>query len=191
MAKTNVKPAVKIPTAEEQKVSITGAQLRALQQERRSKGLLPDAPKLGKEKKEKYVLSEKMLSYTIIVDPLNIYSANLGYRRYNRPDFWEFTTNVLTKMTGNTHLPLPLPAPADIQVEIGFFNVAKAARLTSVANTHLFNVKYMMKQLGIWVANNCGNDFDVFTTSGLIANQLKPGPTKEIGQAKITGVNET
>lgn len=191
MAKTIVKPAVKIPSAEEQKVAITGEQLRAqLLQNKIDKKDLIALPK-GKRVVEKHVLSEEMLAFTIIVDPLNIYKANLGFLKYNRPDFWVFTNNILTKMTANTHLPLPLPAPADIQVEIGLFNVAKAARLTSVANTHLANVKYMMKQLGIWVANNCGNNFDVFTTSGYIANQLKPGPTKEIGQAKITGVNET
>jgi hypothetical protein len=191
MAKTNVKPAVKIPSAEEQKETLTGEQLRAqLLQNKIDRRDLKGLPK-AKRIDEKHVLSEKMLSFTVIVDPLNIYKGNLGFLKYNRPDFWVFTNNVLTKMTANTHLPLPLPAPADIQVEIGLFNVAKAARLTSVANTHLFNVKYMMKQLAIWVANNCGNSFDIFTTSGFIANKLKPGPTKVIVKAVIRTVKKT
>jgi hypothetical protein len=191
MAKTNEKPTVKIPTEAEQKASITGEQLRAQQLLRKKAGLTETPVIKDKLTVEKYVPSEKMLAFTVIVDPLNIYKANLGFLRYDRPDFFEFTANVLTKTTDNINFPLPLPAPADIEAEIGLYNVAKAARLTSAANTHLGNVKYMMKQLAIWIANNCGNDFDKFTTSGFIANQLKPGPTKEIGQAIITGVNET
>ncbi len=171
--------------------AVTGEQLRAQQMERKYAAKAAKAAAPVKAKKIIYSPDEILLAYALTVSGLNVYKVNLGFLRLSRPDFFEFIGNVFSMMNGNSHYPTPSPTIAAIQTEIGLYNAAKALKQTTAANQHLANIKYMMKQLGIYVANTCTNDLPILQSSGFIANKLKPGPSKLIGKGVIRDVKKT
>jgi hypothetical protein len=140
----------------------------------------------AKKKTKVYKVEDKFLVYALVLSGLNVYKCNLGFLILSRALFFEFINNVFSMLTRNIAVyPTPSPTIVAIQAEMTLYYAAKAAKDTATANQHLANIKYMMKQLAIYVANTCGNDLPTLEKSGFIANKLGPGPQKEIGQAVI------
>jgi len=122
---------------------------------------------------------------------LNVYKVNLGFLRYSRPDFFEFIANVFYMTVHSGNYPTPSPTIASIEDEVTLYIAAKGDKNTSGANQHLANIKYLMKQFAIYIANSCDDDLPTLESSGMIANKLGPGPKKLIGKAVIVEVKET
>ncbi len=171
--------------------AITGEELIAKQQQRKEEAKAAKALKNERTKEKLYSPDEKTLTYVVVLSGLNIYTANLAFLRFPRPDFFEFITNVFAMMIENSNYPSPTPAIVTVQNEVKLYFTARGNKDTDVANQHFANIKYMMKQLGIYVANNCGNDLPAFNSSGFVSNKLKPGPMKSIGKAVIKNVKDT
>lgn len=169
-------------------VGMTGKEMLAKQKEDKAankvKLLTP-----AKRKNKTYKVDEKFLVYALVLSGLNVYKCNLGFLYLSRALFFEFINNVFSMLTRNIAVyPTPSPTIVAIQAEMTLYYAAKAAKDTATANQHLANIKYMMKQLAIYVANTCDNDLPTLEKSGFIANKLGPGPQKEIGQAVIREV---
>jgi hypothetical protein len=141
--------------------------------------------------KKKYTLSELMLIYAVAVDPANKYVVNLAFINYNHPDFFEFITNVFASLKDNDFYPTPSPALAVILEQIGFYRKAIIDKKYQAAFEFYANIQYLMKQLAIYVANNCGNLLSTLEDSGFIANKLKRGASKEMSQVVIRSAKDT
>jgi len=141
------------------------------------------------DKNIRYRPSKRLKS--VLANPLNLYSANLGYNRGKRALTFAFINNVFASMTGNSNFETPSPAISDIKDEIALYRTARGNKNTGAAKQCYVNILYMMKQLGNYVANECGNDPVVFASSSFIPNKAKGGKSKEIAQAKIKKVKDT
>ena len=141
------------------------------------------------DKKTKYAPSKRLKS--VLTNPLNLFSANLGYNRGKRSITFAFINKVFASMNSNPNFETPSPAISDIQDEIALYRTAKGAKHTGAAKQCYVNILYMMKQLGNYVANECGNDAVVFASSSFIPNKAKGGKSKQIAKAKIKKVKDT
>jgi hypothetical protein len=102
-----------------------------------------------------------------------------------------FIANIISCMTDNDFYPTPSPALDVITTEIGYYNTAKSNKQTELANEHLANIKYLMRQLAIYVANTCGNLLSTLESSGFIANKKTRGASKEMTKVVIRGAKDT
>jgi hypothetical protein len=141
--------------------------------------------------KEKYTLSELILLYAVAIDPANKYIVNLAFINLKHPDFFEFITNVLASLKDNDFYPTPSPALDVINEQIEFYYKAKSIGKTQLANEFYANIQYLMKQLAIYVANNCNNLLSTLENSGFIANSLKRSASKDMKQAVISSAKDT
>jgi|ERR1017187_57736 hypothetical protein len=140
-------------------------------------------------KKIKYLPSKSLAS--VATSPLNKYKANIGFAKFKRPIFFVFASSVFAGMKDNPNFETPSPAISDIQNEIGLYNTAKKNKNTGQASQCFVNIIYMMKQLGVYVANECGNDPVVFASSKFVANRAKGGKSIVLVKGRIKKVKDT
>jgi len=144
--------------------------------------------KSNKNIQKKFITPAKQ---SILSDPLNYFTTNLGFLILKRSLFFSFVTGVLTKMRTNINYPIPDPPLSDIDDTIDNFKKAKASRQTSLALTYYKDIKKLMKQLAIYVANNCGNDENVFKSSGFKYNSKKKRKSPRIKGVKIKKLRDS
>jgi hypothetical protein len=123
--------------------------------------------------------------------PLNIYTANVAYTYKSRPFFFTFMDNVWAKLRGNISYPdLPV-SNDDWDVEKKLYDKAKADKKTDSSDQHYSNLIYMSKLNGVNVANGCGNDLEVFNSSGYVANKTTKAASKNMGKVEILSCKDT
>jgi hypothetical protein len=140
-------------------------------------------------KKAKLRPSKKIKALT--ANPLNIYKANLGYNKGSRAKTFTFLDNVFASMRNNTNYLTPSPVISDIQDEIKLYYKARVAGNTDLSDQLFVNILYMTKQLGVYVANNCLNDLNIFLSSGFKANQPNTRLNLSMGKVQIKKVEDT
>ena len=171
---------------------LTGTELIERQRREKFEKKLEKGKPVKTSEVKKYLLPELIKMYAVTVDPLNEYVCNIGFlNKLSRPEMFEFIANIIASLTDNAFYTTPSPALSAITDEIGFYNTAKANKQTTLANEHLANIKYLMKQLAIYVANTCGNLLSTLESSGFIANKKTRGPSKNMYQVVIISAKDT
>ena len=169
--------------------SILFAMVKQTEKQRLTAKVLKKTP--AKVKTKRGVVKHNLDLPLTLASPLNTLKVNLDFLTYSRPLYFEFQSEVLDGLTDNANFTTPEPALSVITDEKVLYDIAHGDGLTLAANQHLANMKYAMKQLGVYVANECDNDEVIFATSKFIPNALKPGPSVEIGKAVIRGIRDT
>ena len=180
------------PAPYEKSIPMTGMELLERQRKAKFDKKMEKGKPIKKSEVIKYLLPQLMLMYAVSVDPLNKYVCNLGFLyKLTRPEMFEFISNIIASITDNPFFTTPSPALSVIEAEIGFYDDAKSKGKTTLANEHLANIKYLMKQLAIYVANNSGNLLSTLQSSGFIANKLTKGASKDMNQVVIRSAKDT
>jgi hypothetical protein len=172
--------------------NLTGSELIERQRRAKFEKKLEKGKPVKLSEVKKYLLPELMLMYAVSVDPLNTYVCNISFLNdLSRPEMFEFIANIIASLTDNDFYTTPSPALSVITLEIGYYNAAKADGKTTLANEHLVNIKYLMRQLAIYVANTCGDLLSTLESSGFIANKKTRGPSKDMNQVVIRSAKDT
>jgi hypothetical protein len=172
---------------------LTGTELIERQRRAKFEKKLEKGKPVKTSEVKKYLLPELMKMYAVTVDPLNEYVCNISFlSKLSRPEMFEFISNIIASITENsTFYPTPAPALSAITDEIGYYTTARSNGKTTLANEHLANIKYLMRQLAIYVANTCGNLLSTLECSGFIANKKTRGPSKDMYQVVIRSAKDT
>ncbi len=144
-----------------------------------------------KSRVKKIMPKHNLVLEVTVANPLNEYKANLAFTNGSRAKFFLFMENVWAKMAISGHYPSPSVPKVAWDSEKALYTGAKAVRNTTLADQHYVNLIYMAKQNGVYVANTCGNDLDVFMSSGYIPNKTVAGPSIKMGKVIIKGCKDT
>jgi len=106
----------------------------------------------------------------------NVYTVNLGFQRLSRAKYFTYINKVLNLMSTSTHYPTPFPTLITINDMIDLYNNAHDSKDYINANIYLAQIKLLMKQLCIYIANTCTNDLAILESVGVTANKLTRGP---------------
>lgn len=155
------------------------------------KPLLNKANKVELGTSKRIKPSPLLLKKAIAVNPLNKFKANLGFYRSTRAKCFAFISNVFACMRNNTNFETPSPAISDIEDEIKLYYKTYGVGNSSVSDKHYANIVYMVKQLGVYVANTCGNNSRVFLGSGFKPNKPNTRLKTKMSKIKIKKVKDT
>jgi hypothetical protein len=150
------------------------------------------AVNVKKKKKVQQVLPPANIKLNeTIASPLNIYTTNVSHTYKGRSIFFTFMDNVWAGLRDNINFPdLPV-SNDDWNVEKKLYDKAKVDKKTLTSDQHYSNLIYMSKLNGVSVANGCGNDLNVFNSSGYKANKTTKDASKKMGKVEILSCKDT
>jgi hypothetical protein len=143
--------------------------------------------------KEKADLLKKVkvqLNNVMSITTTNEYVVNLGFQRLRIGLYLAFINNVLTLMATDIHYHTPTPTITVIDAMIDLENSTRSGGDTYNANIYLKDLKDLMKQLTIYIANTCGKDVVVLRGVGVRENHGK-GATVQPSAPTIIDCKDT
>jgi hypothetical protein len=148
--------------------------------------------KFTKKIKEELLETVRLqLKEGVAVVSANIYKVNLNFTEYGKANFIVYINNVLVLIADSDHYTTPSPTLDIINNMIRLEAVTRSAKNTIDANTYLKSVKNLMRQLCVYIANNCDNDVVILRSVGVRENQPPGGPRVKASRAKIIDVKDT
>src|ERR1035437_4066715 len=105
----------------------------------------------------------------------NVYTVNLGFQKLGRAKYFTYINKVINLMTTSTHYPAPFPTLIIINDMIDLYNNAHDSKDYTNADIYLAQIKLLMKQLCIYIANTCTNNLSILQSVGVTANKLTRG----------------
>jgi hypothetical protein len=150
--------------------------------------------KVGFTEKEKEDLLEavrKQLNNTVQSMGFNVYKVNLDFLKLGRAEFIQYINNALSSLTDNAAYPTPMPALSIINNMISLESIARSDKTYEQANIYLSDIKDLMRQLCIYIANTCGNNVIKLRSAGVQENKKPGGKRKKAGKAEIIDVKDT
>jgi hypothetical protein len=111
------------------------------------------------------------------------YRVNLGFAEYPDASLDEFTSNIITSLTGNAGFPTPPVALADLgALQTAFENALAAAaqggtQLTAVKNAAREALATALRKTAAYVQTIAGQDVALLLSSGFLANSTSKTQT--------------
>jgi hypothetical protein len=114
---------------------------------------------------------------------MNNYRVNLGFAEYPDASLDEFTSNIITSLTGNAGFPTPpVPLTAVTALQTAFEDAMTAAaqggrQLTAAKNAARESLVAVLRKTAAYVQTIAGQDIALLLSSGFLANSTSKAQT--------------
>jgi len=144
----------------------------------------------NKQKDELLKKVKEQLAMTYTITSTNIYVVNISFLQLSRPKFLTYITNVVNKMTANTHYGTPSPTLVTITDMMALESTTRSDKDYVNADIYLADLKNLLRAECIYIANTCLNDVVILRSAGVRENHKK-GATVQPSAPTIIDCKDT